>query len=107
MIATTSIISGFSRMPVFKVPGTAVAPQPRFVLSITILESPEPRFARSKVGHEGVGDVVVDTGKVPGVARGGTGLTGAQGISPPLGGLEEAVVEAGVLKKGPVTIRDN
>ena len=92
MIATTSIISGFSRMPVFKVPGTAVAPQPRFVLSIALLISPEPRSARSQVGHEGVGDVVVDTGQVPGVARGGAGLTGAQSISPALGGLEVAVV---------------
>ena len=49
----------------------------------------------------------MDTGQVPGVATGGAGHAGAQGISPPLGGLEEAVVEAGVLKKGPVTIRDN
>ena len=107
VILTSSITVRFSIQPVCEVPGTAVAPQPRFVLSITILESPEPRSARSKVGHEGVGDVVVDTGQVAGVARGGAGQTGAQGVSPALGGLEVSVVETGVLEKSPVVISNN
>ena len=107
VILASSITVRFSIQPVCEVPGAAVAPQPRFVVSITILESPEPRSARSKVGHEGVGGVVVDTGQVPGVARGGAGLTGAQGISPALGGLEVSVVETGVLEKSPVVISNN
>ena len=49
----------------------------------------------------------MDTGEVPGVARGGAGLTGAQGISPALGGLEVAVVESGVLEEGPVPLSEN
>ena len=59
------------------------------------------------VGHEGVGGVVVDTGQVPGVARGGAGHAGAQGISPALGGLEVAIVESGVLEEGPVPLSEN
>ena len=107
VIPTTVIIVWLSCSPVFVVPGAAVAPQPRFVLSITSLVAPEPRSARSQVGHEGVGDVVVDTGQVAGVARGGAGLTGAQGISPALGGIEVSVVETGVLEKSPVVISNN
>ena len=49
----------------------------------------------------------MDTRQVPGVATGGGGHAGAQGISPGLGGLEEAVVEASVLEQGPVTILQN
>ena len=108
VILTSSITVRFSNQPVCEVPGAAVAPQPRFVLFITILVSPEPRSVRpGQVGHEGVGDVVVDTGEVAGVARGCASQTGAQGTSPALGGLEEAVVEAGVLEKGPVTLSQN
>ena len=107
MIPSSAIIVWLSCTPVFVVPGAAVAPQPRFVLSIASLVAPEPRSVRSKVGHEGVGGGVVDTGQVPDVARGGAGHAGGQGISPALGGLEEAVVEAGVLEQGPVTILDN
>ena len=107
VILTSSITVRFSNQPVCEVPGAAVAPQPRFVLFITILVSPEPRSARSQVGHEGVGGVVVDTGQVPGVARGGAGQTGAQRVSPALGGLEVAVVEASVFEKSPVVIGKN
>ena len=107
VIPTTVIIVWLSCSPVFVVPGAAVAPQPRFVLFITILVSPEPRSARSQVGHEGVGGVVVDTGQVPGVATGGAGHAGAVGISPALGGLEVAVVEASVFEKSPVVIGNN
>ena len=107
MIPSSAIIVWLSCSPVFVVPCAAVAPKPRFVLSITGLVAPEPRSARSQVGHEGVGGVVVDTGQVPGVARGGAGLAGAQGISPALGGLEVAVVEASVFEKSPVVISNN
>ena len=107
VILTSSITVRFSNQPVCEVPGAAVAPQPRFVLSITILVSPKPRCARSQVGHEGVGDVVVDTGQVPGVATGGAGHAGAVGIMPALGGLEVAVVEASVFEKSPVVIGNN
>ena len=107
VILTSSITVRFSNQPVCEVPGAAVAPQPRFVLFITILVSPEPRSARSQVGHEGVGDVVVDTGQVPGVATGGAGYAGAVGIMPALGGLEVPVVEARVFEKSPVVIGNN
>ena len=107
MIPSSAIIVWLSCSPVFVVPGAAVAPQPRFVLSITSLVAPEPRSARSQVGHEGVGDVVVDTGQVAGVARGGAGHAGAVGIRPALGGLEVAVVEASVFEKSPVVIGNN
>ena len=107
MIPSSVIIAWLSRSPVFVVPYAAVAPQPRFLLSIASLVAPEPRSVRSKVGHEGVGGGVVDTGQVPGVARGGAGHAGAVGISPGLRGLEIAVVEASVLEKSPVIIGNN
>ena len=83
---------------------------PGLLSSATVLEPAEPDplpNTSSKVGHEGVGDVVVDTGQVPGVATGGADLAGAQGISPALGGLEVSVVETGVLEKSPVVISNN
>ena len=49
----------------------------------------------------------MDTGQVAGVARGGAGHAGAVGISPALGGLEIAVVEASVFEKSPVVIGNN
>ena len=49
----------------------------------------------------------MDTGQVTGVARGCAGHAGVVGLSPALGGMEEAVVEASVLEQGPVTIDDN
>ena len=94
-------------MPVFVVPGTVVAPHPWFVLSIASLVAPEPRSARSQVSHEVVGGGVVDTRQVAGVARGCAGHAGAVGISPALGGLEIAVVEARVFEKSPVVIGNN
>ena len=104
---SSEIIAWLSCTPVFVVPYAAVAPQPRFVLSIASLVAPEPRSVRSKVGHEGVGGGVVDTRQVADVARGGAGLTGAVAISPGLRGLEIAVVEVSVLEKSPVIIGNN
>ena len=101
------MIVWLSVIPVFVVPGAAVAPVPGLLSSAAVLEPTKPHSARSQVGHEVVGDVVMDAGQVPGVARGGAGPTGAQGISPALDGLEVAVVESGVLKVGPVTLSEN
>ena len=91
------MIVRLSTPPVFVVPDAAVAPVPGLLSSAAVLESTKPCSARSQAGHEVVGGVVVDTGQVSSVARGGAGLAGAQGISPALGGLEVAIVESGVL----------
>ena len=99
ILATTTIVR-LSTPPVVVVPDAAVAPVPGLLSSATVLEPAEPDplpNTSSKVGHEGVGDVVVDTGEVAGVARGCAGLTGAQGISPGLEGLEVTVVQSCVL----------
>ena len=49
----------------------------------------------------------MDTRQVPGVATGGAGHAGGVGISPALGRIEEAVLEASELEQSQVTIRDN
>ena len=85
------MIVGLSVIPVCVVPGAAVAPVPGLLSSAAVLESTKPCSARSQVGHEVVGDVVMDAGQVPGIARGGAGHAGAQGIRPALDGLEVAV----------------